>query len=141
MRLGSSGLPRVHDERRQERQHQDARTQEHQRVGRVAEAPNERRDRGGAQQRAKRLAYADERKQPAPLTFGVQIVRKRPELRHDEHVDESDPDVEGDAFTQSDTAPDIEADEREREKRHHDRNKADTRGRACRAIRTAARRP
>ena len=87
-----------------ERHHQHARAEEHQRVGRVVEAPNERRDRRGADPRAQRLADADERKQPAPLTFGVEVVRERPELRHDEHVDEADPDVEGDAFPQSEPA-------------------------------------
>ena len=141
LRLGSSGLTRVHDERRQERQHQYARTKEHQRVGCVAEASNERGDRGGPQQRAKRLADADEGKQPAPLSFRVQVVRKGPELRHDEHVDESDPDIEGDAFTQSNPPPDIEADERERRRTSSRSRSGGCAGRGCRAIRTTARRP
>ena len=95
-----------------ERHHQHAGAEEHQRVRRVVETPNERRDGGGAHPRAERLADADERKQPAALPFRVEVVRERPELRHDEDVDEADPDVEGDAFAQPDTAADVEADER-----------------------------
>ena len=51
----------------------------------------------GSKRRPRRHADHDDREQPIAGLFGVDVVRERPELRDERHVEDTDPDEEGDA--------------------------------------------
>ena len=54
-----------------------------------------------ADPRAETAADADQRKQPLALLLGVEVVRERPELRDDHHVEDADPEEVDDADAQA----------------------------------------
>ena len=60
-----------------------------------ADALDESASEAGADHRTERGAKTHDRKQPLAFILAVQIVGERPELRHDHHVENADPEEKG----------------------------------------------